>query len=277
MLEVLLNEELVTAIKSGKIIQDGSIDNCEEIKYDFRLGDKILKAAFKRPVIYSNLSATEQAKCEVAPGEVVFVMSKERLCLPNNIFCQLSNKRKIGHGGIVVLGGLMIDPCYRGHLIFGLYNVSSIPYPLKPGKKLAAGIFYKTDIASDCSQFVPEPLEEFPDDLVDSMAKYQPFSPTNASVQLDVLQQRIALLEDKINTDNEWKTTFKNGLDDVGAKLDEIANKLGSEVTARQKGQIGLEKKMAVLRGIGLVLSGLLGGGLVSLLVMWLGGVLRIG
>ncbi len=278
MVDVLSNQELVKNIMSGELIKDATAANCEEIKYDFRLGDKILKASFKRPVVYSQLTAEEKAKCEVAPGEVVFVMTEETLCLPHDIFCQLSNKRKIGHGGIVVLGGFMVDPGYQGHLIFGLYNVSSAPYPLKPGKKLAAGVFYRTDSISDSGAgFVPEPLKDFPDELIDSMAKYEPFSPTSTSVQLDLLHQRITFLENKINSDNEWKTTFKSSLEGVSQKLDDITEKLGAEVTARQNGQTKLEKNMAVLRGIGLVLGGLLGGGIVSLLAMWLAGILHIG
>ena len=176
MIDILSHKEIVNAIENNEIIQNGKTENCEEIKYDFRLGEKILKAYFRQPIVYSSLTAEEQRKCEIAPGEVVFVMTEEKLSLPQNIFCQLSNKRKIGHGGIVVLGGLMIDPNYQGNLIFGLYNVSSVPYLLKPGKKLVAGIFYKTDECAN-NDFVPDPMEDFPEELVDSMAKYQPFFP----------------------------------------------------------------------------------------------------
>ena len=277
MFEVLSSAELKAAIESHKIIENGVVENCEEIKYDFRLGEKILKAEFKKPIVYSELSAVEKARCEIAPGEVVFVMTEEKLSLPDNVFCQLSNKRKIGHGGIVVLGGLMIDPQYKGRLIFGLYNVSSVPYPLKPGKKLVAGIFYKTDGIGTGSTFIPEEMDDFPDDLVDSMSKYQPFSASNATIQLELLQKRLILLEDKLSSDSEWKDTFKKGLSDVSTKLEDIANQLSTEINNRQSGQSQLEKKMATLKGIGLVLSGLLGGGLVSLLVMWIAGILQIG
>lgn len=277
MVEVLSNEELIESVKSNQIITNGAVENCEEIKYDFRLGENILKSSFRRPVKFSELTAEEKSKCSIAPGEVVFVMTEEKLNLPNNIFCQLSNKRKIGHGGIIVLGGLMIDPNYKGRLIFGLYNVSSAPYLLKPGRKLAAGIFYRTDKISKENKFSPEPLDDFPEELVDSMTKYEPFSPTNATEKIDLMEKRIKFLEERINSDNEWKTTFQNSLDDVGKKLDTITQKLDDEVSARQFGQAGLEKKMSVLRGIGIVLSALVGGGLTSLLIAWLTKVLNLG
>lgn len=277
MIEVLSNAELVEAVKNHQIITNGAVENCEEIKYDFRLGENILKSSFRRPVKFSELTVEEKSKCSIAPGEVVFVMTEEKLNLPNNIFCQLSNKRKIGHGGIIVLGGLMIDPNYKGRLIFGLYNVSSAPYQLKPRKKLAAGIFYRTDKVSNDGSFSPEPLDDFPEELVDSMTKYEPFSPTIATEKIDLMENRIKFLEDRINSDNEWKITFKNSLDSVGEKLDTITQKLSEEVNARQLGQSGLEKKMSVLRGIGIVLSALVGGGLTSLLIAWLTGVLNLG
>lgn len=277
MVEVLSNSELVEAVKNNQLMTNGAVENCEEIKYDFRLGENILKSSFRRPVKFSELTVEEKSKCSIAPGEVVFVMTQEKLNLPNNIFCQLSNKRKIGHGGIIVLGGLMIDPNYNGRLIFGLYNVSSAPYQLKPGKKLAAGIFYRTDKISDEDNFSPEPLDDFPEELVDSMTKYEPFSPTNATQKIDLMESRIKFLEDRINTDNEWKTTFKESLNDVVIKLGTITDNLREEVAARQLGQSGLEKKLSVLRGIGMVLGALVGGGLTSLLIAWLTGVFNLG
>ena len=56
---------------------------------------------------------------------------------------------KLSLDGIVILGSLIIGPNYKENLIFGLYNLSSHNYPLLPGKKLVAGVFYKFDKKSD--------------------------------------------------------------------------------------------------------------------------------
>ena len=58
----------------------------------------------------------------VEPGEVVFVLTEERLDLPRNMIAVLSQKRKLFNQGIQVLGGFCIDPLYRGKLLVGLYN-----------------------------------------------------------------------------------------------------------------------------------------------------------
>ena len=276
MSNIISGQELLHSIKNRIFMENGKEDNCEGIKYDFRLGDRILKAAFKRPINFSDLSNIERGNCEIAPGEVVFVMTEEKLTLPADVFCQLSNKRKIGHGGIILLGGLTIDPSYNGRLIFGLYNISCRPYPIKPGKKLVAGVFYK--IANDNHDIpIPESMEDFPDDLVDMISKYEPFSPSNVSGDIQAIRCELDIIKGKLDKDEEWKKDFKDGLTDVTEKLDEIADKLSKEVTARQTSDTKLDRKLDVLKGIGLVLGGLIGGGLVSILVMWIAGVFNLG
>lgn len=72
------------AVKNNQIITNGTVENCEEIKYDFRLGENILKSSFRRSVKFSELTVEEKSKCSIAPGEVVFVVTEEKLNLPNN-------------------------------------------------------------------------------------------------------------------------------------------------------------------------------------------------
>jgi deoxycytidine triphosphate deaminase len=48
------------------------------------------------------------------PGEAVFVLTQEHLELPANYIAILSPKRRLAHGGIIVLGGLSVDPLHSG-------------------------------------------------------------------------------------------------------------------------------------------------------------------
>ena len=88
---------------------------------------------------------------------------------------QLSPKRKLSHAGILTLGGFTIDPRYVGRLLLGLFNFSSTPFPLIPGKKVIAATFYKLE-GSELGEFPDpgEPLDDFPDELVQVMQKYHP-------------------------------------------------------------------------------------------------------
>jgi deoxycytidine triphosphate deaminase len=155
----------------------------EGIKYDFRLGSKFLKASLERPVDFNDLQGTEKLQAKIDPGEVVFVMSEERLNLPMDMFVVLVHKRKISHDGIAVMGGLCVDPGYEGHLLVGLYNFSSSPFQFEPGYKLIAGLFYKLS-GTEIGEF-PRPatkITAFPEDLVRLIRSYQPINLNSLTV-----------------------------------------------------------------------------------------------
>jgi dCTP deaminase len=140
---LVTHDRLKEMIGAGQIIVGGDPNAVEGIKYDFRLGSKFLKASLERPVDFNDLHGTERLQAKIDPGEVVFVMSEERLNLPMDMFVVLVHKRKISHDGIAEMGGLCVDPGYEGHLLVGLYNFSSSPFQFEPGYKIIAGLFYR--------------------------------------------------------------------------------------------------------------------------------------
>jgi deoxycytidine triphosphate deaminase len=123
MAKVISGKHLQEAIENNEFLSAGDVTNCDGIKYDFRLDDCILKSKFGVPVNYSSFPIEKQgSELVVTPGEMVFVMTKETLNLPKNIYSQLSPRRKMTEFGIVTLGGFAIDPGYKGKLLFGLYS-----------------------------------------------------------------------------------------------------------------------------------------------------------
>lgn len=112
MAKIITGLELKELVSEGKVIQNADINCAEGIKYDFRLGSKLLKSYFGDPIDIETdlLTVDERNKAVVEPGEVVFVLSKERLSLPKDIYIQLSPKRSLSQDGIELLGGLTVDP-----------------------------------------------------------------------------------------------------------------------------------------------------------------------
>lgn len=87
MSKIVTASELKEAIEKKSFMTDGSLDCAEGIKYDFRLGSRFLKAYFGRPIDFEDISSAEEIKKAVVdPGEVVFVLSRERVTLPNDIY-----------------------------------------------------------------------------------------------------------------------------------------------------------------------------------------------
>lgn len=81
MSKVITEEEIRKWVQDNTNIQDGELECAEGIKYDFRLGNKFLKAYFGRVMDYQFdlKSAEDIRKAVVEPGEVVFVLSQGQL------------------------------------------------------------------------------------------------------------------------------------------------------------------------------------------------------
>src|SRR5258708_1894626 len=107
MAVMITGQDLRTMVTEGALIKNGDLSCAESIKYDFRLSQRILKAKFGRPMRADEVP--DKQDLVVEPGEVVFVLSEERLTLPRDVIAQLSPKRKLSHAGILTLGGFMID------------------------------------------------------------------------------------------------------------------------------------------------------------------------
>jgi dCTP deaminase len=188
---IIREEELKRFVQEGRIIQNGDISGAEGIKYDFHLGNRFLKAGFNTPKTFEELDAKDVAIVE--PGEVVFVMTAERLEIPFDMSVQLHLKRKLSHEGINLLGGTCVDPGYSGYLIFGIHNVAGSTFKLKPGRKLVGATFYrlsKEEVVDEPSQ-IPESIKDFPDELVDLIETYRPVNPQVINSRLNDLQTRL--------------------------------------------------------------------------------------
>jgi len=246
-MDILTENDLLLAIKNKTFIKDGTKESCEGIKYDFKLSRMVLTAESGRP------QDIDQAKeySVIKPGEIAFVMTEESLDLPNDIYCQLSTKRKLSLDGIVILGGLIIDPNYKGRLIFGLYNLSSRNYPLLPGRKLVAGVFYKVNKKTDKR---PEPINNFPDDLIKAVVDTKPNSISavntvigNMNTAINELRVEMQEIKKNLDRDNEWKQDFQNKLTDITDLVKKIGENLDKEVKTRTEENLEIEKEQLQL------------------------------
>jgi dUTPase len=247
-MEILTESELLSAVEDGTIIKNGKKASCEGIKYDFILSSMALTVELGRP------REIDQSKenANIQPGEIAFVMTEESLDLPDNIYCQLSTKRKLSMDGIVILGGLIIDPNYKGKLIFGLYNISPRVYPLLPGRKLVAGVFYKVDKKSNRT---PESINNFPDELVKIMADSKPNPIHNFNAAVDKINNTIAELRNDMQAiknqlahDDKWKEDFQKGLSEISLLVKGMGEKLAGEIDTRTRENSDIVKEQSVLK-----------------------------
>lgn len=213
------------AIAQNTFIVGGDPTSVEAVKYDFHLGDRVLKAEYGQP---KEISAIPEEKRLIAPGETVFVLTRERLALPRDMIAVLVPKRKMAHGGISILGGLSVDPEYKGVLVVGMHNFSSSPYHLRPGKKLIAAIFYKLspDELVAFTVAPPNEITDFPDDLVDLISKYKPVELGGLQEALAATRRELQELKADLSSDKTWRDEFKIGLNELKQGLMETNRNL---------------------------------------------------
>lgn len=213
MPRILTENELKEAVRQQTFIKNGLPENVEGVKYDFRMSSSVLKAEFGGPVDSKKFTEQTGKTLHVDPGEVVFVLTEESLDLRQNILANLSPKRKLSHDGILVLGGFCIDPLYQGKLLVGLYNFSSSPFPLIPGKKLIAAVFYELQ-KEELSAFKKPAvaIEDFPDELIRLMQQYKPVSNQGLIEQMKELSKELDNLRRDFQSREDWFTRFKESL-----------------------------------------------------------------
>lgn len=242
MAKIITGSELKTLISEGKIIQNADLSCAEGIKYDFRLGSKLLKSYFGAPIdIEKDLpTLDDRNKAVVEPGEVVFVLSQERIALPRNIYIQLNPKRSLSQDGIELLGGLTVDPGYKGYLVFGLKNVAGKPYKLRVGTKIVGANLFKLSEGEEIEDDdIPNSIEDFPQRLQELIDKYEPVNPQNLAEELRNLQRAFEESQGKLTDDVKYLK------DQVG----ELTKELSKESIRREQETKGLADKIERVEG----------------------------
>ena len=242
-MQLITQTKLVALVEQNKVIENGDIDNVEGIKYDLRISNMLLSEEYPNSINIGKLDYSAREQLSVAPGELVFLLTEEILNLPNNIIALIIWKRKMNHEGVMVLGGSAIDPLYNGRLLFGLYNFSSAPFPIRPGRKITSIMLYKLNDNEVDDFVVPEArIDEFPDDLLRNMSRYKPTSQQQVEIKLDKLSEDFYHLKKSFDTNEKWFNEFKTNLDKQSEQIvarnkqiDRISELLEEEVNERKE------------------------------------------
>ena len=206
MADTLTGNKIRKLVEDGKIIENGSINNCGALKYDFTLSDEILKSDFSAPVKLADLTVEERRTALIQPGEVVYVLTKEKVNLPADMYMSLSANRGMSEYGVLTLGGFAVDPGYSGRLMFGLFNYSSTPFTLMPGEKLIGGVFYQLneDESVSIDELVaPKSIDEFPARLVSIISQYSPTGMTSLEESIKTISKQMTALKEELNRNKD--------------------------------------------------------------------------
>lgn len=249
MAKAITGDHLLAAVTSQTFIKDGIAECAEGVKYDFRMGSRVLKAKYGRSMDMDKMPEPDKAEMAVEPGEVVFVLTEETLELPVNMMAHLMPKRKLSHEGILVLGGFCVDPLYSGKLLVGLYNFSSSRFMLEPRRKLIAAVFYELEAPEIGAFEKPEAsVLDFPAELVRLISSYQPIDLKSLRDNILGLENQISSLKTDILTDKEWKRDFQTKLELQAKNIDKLLEGLDDEKQNRLAAEKSINEQLSGLK-----------------------------
>ncbi|MDR2570302.1 MAG: hypothetical protein LBD23_08400, partial [Oscillospiraceae bacterium] len=253
MAKLLTGSTIVKLVEDGNVIMDGRVENCDAVKYDFVLGDRFLKAKYGTPVSYDDLKPIEKSEATVEPGEVVYVLTKETINLPNNMFIQLSHKRKMTEYGILTLGGHIVDPNYNGKLMFGLYNFSSKPFKLIPGRSVAGASIFEleeNEVAEINVNIKPEEINDFSSRLIERIQEFSPIVLSSLEEVVKAIKIQVEKIEKEMSKNkedlDEIKRHVKKAREDIDENNEQISkiSKVIEQVSVNLDKEIGLRNSM---------------------------------
>lgn len=72
----------------------------------------------------------------IPPGQFAFLMTKEKITVPDTALAFISIKARLKFGGLINISGFHVDPGYSGALLFSVLNAGPKPLHLVEGQSL---------------------------------------------------------------------------------------------------------------------------------------------
>lgn len=164
---VLAGKQIARLVEAGKLqIKPFSRKQIQPASYDLRLGKRILASPLgpDKPGKVIDLSG-KSPSYDIEPGQMVSVISSERLELPLDLCGRFGIRSAYSRLGIDAFGGLQLDPGFMGKLIMNLLNVGPEPITITMKKSIFSVAFERLEEPSDVPYSGPyQNQDDFPDD-----------------------------------------------------------------------------------------------------------------
>ena len=105
----------------------------------------------------------------IPPGQFAFLLTEEKIVVPNNTLALISIKAKIKWRGLINVSGFHVDPGFRGRLIFSVYNAGPVTVHLRQGQPMFLIWFANLDKPTALARNQPV-QESFPPDLISGIS-----------------------------------------------------------------------------------------------------------
>jgi deoxycytidine triphosphate deaminase len=147
-MSVIANQELTEYFSKGLLIRNPrykskEVFDIEVASYDLMAGEAIWKDEGKkvwekrtgRCSYDEGKDMHKQKTVTLKPGQMMFVVTHEDVCLPKHIYATVYSRNKLSRDGILALNAGHIDPGFQGPIIIRLINLKSTNYTLQLGDR----------------------------------------------------------------------------------------------------------------------------------------------
>ncbi|MCL5046647.1 MAG: hypothetical protein M1598_07660 [Actinobacteria bacterium] len=115
---VLAGEELIKRLP--EVIPEAVIDKSKNIwEYDLRLGPEVYLSGQQS---YISIKPPNNPIVTIRPGEFALLTTYEMVKMPPDIMGFISVRFRYKRKGLINISGFHVDPCYRGTILFSVYN-----------------------------------------------------------------------------------------------------------------------------------------------------------
>lgn len=105
----------------------------------------------------------------IPPGQFAFLLTEEKVEIPNNALGLISIKAKIKWRGLINVSGFHVDPGFRGRLIFSVYNAGPVTVHLRQGQPMF--LIWLANLDKPTALARNQPVQEsFPPDLISGIS-----------------------------------------------------------------------------------------------------------
>jgi dCTP deaminase len=141
------SQTLKSKFKELNIVSPYCEDDIESASYNLTLGDEVYISFLPDTSQKDRKKVILKDKDTVAipPGQFAFLITAEKVTIPENIIAFISIKFKSKAKGLVNVSGFHVDPGYSGKLIFAVYNAGPLNYIIAKGDRLFSIWFAELD------------------------------------------------------------------------------------------------------------------------------------
>lgn len=145
---ILGHSEIGKLVETEKLLEDVELKNIGGAGVDVRIGNAYkIRSGARLGVEERVLPQIEKIDGEnflIKPGEYILVETIEKVNMPNCLAARMLPRSTLQRSGVYLFTAL-IDPGYKGRLVFGMKNLGDYDFELEKGARIAQIIFERVE------------------------------------------------------------------------------------------------------------------------------------